>query len=236
MNVKGVNELFAKYQDAESKGIKVHFRVDDSGLLNVDKIDVTFEKSLLPKDGKTSEESTLSKLGNKISSFFSNTNEDSKDPNQKTEEQTATPATATPTPTAANETLNATAQINLKNSTQPVANVTIKREDIQFDSVEPDHVSADKKRQETMKLKLVAIREKEKEKRKRAQAVNSLEAFIFDTKDKLSQDDFVKCTTEEEREKIKTSLDEADNWMSDADDSVETKVKFCHIVHKVFLD
>jgi len=39
----------------------------------------------------------------------------------------------------------------------------------------------------------------------------------------LSQDDFVKCTTEEEREKIKTSLDEADNWMSDADDSVETK-------------
>ena len=50
-----------------------------------------------------------------------------------------------------------------------------------------------------------------------------MEAFIFDTKDKLSQDEFVKCTTEDEREKIRTKLDEADTWMSDADDTVETK-------------
>jgi hypoxia up-regulated 1 len=50
-----------------------------------------------------------------------------------------------------------------------------------------------------------------------------LEAFIFDTKDKLTQDEFVKCSTEEEREKIRAKLDEADTWMSDADDTVETK-------------
>ena len=42
MNVKGVKDIFAKHEGEESKGIKVHFRLDDSGLLNVDKVNLLF--------------------------------------------------------------------------------------------------------------------------------------------------------------------------------------------------
>ena len=74
------------------------------------------------------------------------------------------------------------------------------------------------------KKKLDSIKEEEKEKRKKSVAINSLEAFLFDTKDKLSQDDFIKCSTATERETIAAKLDEVDLWLSEADNSVETKV------------
>ena len=45
VSVTGVGEVFAKHLGEETKGIKVHFRLDESGILRLDKIDVTFEKS-----------------------------------------------------------------------------------------------------------------------------------------------------------------------------------------------
>ena len=45
VSVTGVGEVFAKNLVEETKGIKVHFRLDESGILRLDKIDVTFEKS-----------------------------------------------------------------------------------------------------------------------------------------------------------------------------------------------
>ena len=71
VSLKGVEDVFQKHVNEESKGIKVHFRLDESGILNLDKIDVTFEKTSEP------EESTLSKIGSKISSFFGSSDEPS---------------------------------------------------------------------------------------------------------------------------------------------------------------
>jgi len=34
----GVDDAYSQHSDAESKGIKAHFRVDDSGLLYLDKV------------------------------------------------------------------------------------------------------------------------------------------------------------------------------------------------------
>lgn len=72
--------------------------------------------------------------------------------------------------------------------------------------------------------KLKDIREKEKARIKRAAAVNSLEAFVFELKDSLTQDEFIKCSTDEEREKIAAKVEEVDNWLFEADNSVDTKV------------
>lgn len=56
--LKGVQDVFAKHKDEQSKGIKVHFNMDDSGILAVDKADIIFEK---PEDVKEEDgESTLS--------------------------------------------------------------------------------------------------------------------------------------------------------------------------------
>ena len=68
------------------------------------------------------------------------------------------------------------------------------------------------------------MREKEKDKRKRASAINNLESFIYDTKFKLEEKEFEQCSTSEEREKLLEKLNEFNDWLFDADDSVETKV------------
>ena len=103
--------------------------------------------------------------------------------------------------------------------------MTLVRETVPFEAVGFDYAEIAKETLDKSKTKLAAIREREKEKKKRAAAINSLEAFIFDTKDKLSSEEFIKCSTEAERETISGKLDEADNWLSEADNSVETRVK-----------
>lgn len=38
ISLLNVKEIFEKHKDEESKGIKAHFRLDDSGLINLDKV------------------------------------------------------------------------------------------------------------------------------------------------------------------------------------------------------
>ncbi|XP_040181365.1 hypoxia up-regulated protein 1 [Rana temporaria] len=63
----GVGESFQKNLDYESKGIKAHFNMDESGILSLDRVESVFETAL---EEKLELESTLTKLGNTISSLF----------------------------------------------------------------------------------------------------------------------------------------------------------------------
>ncbi|XP_004712890.1 hypoxia up-regulated protein 1 [Echinops telfairi] len=65
--LKGVGESFKKYPDYESKGIKAHFNLDESGVLSLDRVETVFETLV---EESPEEESTLTKLGNTISSLF----------------------------------------------------------------------------------------------------------------------------------------------------------------------
>lgn len=214
VNLKGVKELFEKHSDKESKGIKVHFNMDESGVLLVDKIDVLFEKN-------ETQESTLSKIGNTISSFFSSqdeSNDEQADDKKNEEEKTSNP---TPSYSTANETL-------VKNDSNTTAEIVPKttsiKETIKFDKQSLDLNEFSEETLNEKKKRIELIKSKEKEKRKKASAINSLEAFIYDTKDKLEGEDFVKCSTQEERDDLFTKLNEVSDWLFDADDSVETKV------------
>lgn len=61
IKLNGVKSHFEKHENQEYKGIKVHFKLDDSGVLRVEKADITFEKS--GGEGEAgSEESTLSSM------------------------------------------------------------------------------------------------------------------------------------------------------------------------------
>ena len=53
----GVDAAHEKNKDAEAKGVKAHFRMDESGVLYMDKVESVFEKAP-PSGGE--EESTLS--------------------------------------------------------------------------------------------------------------------------------------------------------------------------------
>lgn len=69
ISLSGVAEAIAKHPEegVESKGIKAHFSMDDSGILNLVNVELVLEKSIVAAE---SEEGTFSKLGSTISKLF----------------------------------------------------------------------------------------------------------------------------------------------------------------------
>ena len=43
VKVTGIADAFAKHEQGETKGVKVHFAMDKSGVLSIDKSDIQFE-------------------------------------------------------------------------------------------------------------------------------------------------------------------------------------------------
>jgi len=74
-NVKltGVGDAHTKNAKGNPKGVKAYFHVDESGLFNIEKVEAHFEKT--PEVIKE-EESTLWKIGSKISDFFGSKSEE----------------------------------------------------------------------------------------------------------------------------------------------------------------
>ena len=73
VSLTGVAEAIKKHQgpNVESKGIKAHFSMDDSGILNLLHVELIVEKNTTGEEIPTDEESPLSKLGSTISKLFS---------------------------------------------------------------------------------------------------------------------------------------------------------------------
>lgn len=68
------------------------------------------------------------------------------------------------------------------------------------------------------------LKQKDEEKKALERSKNELEAFIFDIQDKLAQDDYIKCSTEEQREIISKKCSEASDWLYEQGDDTPTKV------------
>merc|ERR1719234_446139 len=79
--VKGVKEALDKNlvgENIETKGVKAHFQLDDSGILSVSSVESTFEKTISPEEQEAEEEDgdkkdesiDWSKLGDTISNYF----------------------------------------------------------------------------------------------------------------------------------------------------------------------
>ena len=67
-----------------------------------------------------------------------------------------------------------------------------------------------------------------------ARAKNSVESFLFETRDKLSDEEGETLMTEEEREKLETALSEASDWLDDEgwDATEDVSVSFLlHVFH-----
>lgn len=69
IKLKGVKDAYLKHQGQEgvdTKGIKAHFAMDDSGILVLQNVELLIEKTVTDQE----EESTLSKIGSTISNLF----------------------------------------------------------------------------------------------------------------------------------------------------------------------
>ena len=54
--------------------------------------------------------------------------------------------------------------------------------------------------------------------------MNDLETFVIDAQDKLWQEDYEACSSEEERETLRQALSEAGDWIYDYDGEQTAKV------------
>ena len=70
------------------------------------------------------------------------------------------------------------------------------------------------------------LKKKDDDKLLLAKATNDLESFVIDTQDKLYQEDYEKCSTEDERTEIRSNLSAASDWLYEQDETVERKVNF----------
>jgi hypothetical protein len=72
--------------------------------------------------------------------------------------------------------------------------------------------------------------EGENVRRRHEAAINSLEAYIFDMRDKLlTRDEYVKLSTEETQKQISEQLDAAATWMDEeAGADTPTEVRCCY--------
>ncbi|KAL0994666.1 hypothetical protein UPYG_G00125520 [Umbra pygmaea] len=285
VQLSGVGESFQKHMDAESKGIKAHFNMDESGVLLLDRVESVFETIVEEKE----EESTLTKLGNTISSLFgggsaepnSNVTEPVQDeeevhpepgkeqdePGQKQEEKQEPEETAQEEKQEPEETAQAEKQ-EPEETAQEEAPSQEKHEGEAADSKAepqdekegsklgqpeeertPDEAEKKVKPQKKTKIseeisvelqvndilnpssediasskkKLQDLTDRDLEKQEREKMLNSLEAFIFETQDKMYQEEYQAVVSEEEKEDITTKLSEASTWLDEDGYSASTK-------------
>ncbi|TNM84621.1 hypothetical protein fugu_008799 [Takifugu bimaculatus] len=257
VRLSGVDGSFLKHADAESKGIKAHFNMDESGVLLLDRVEAVFETVEEEKE----EESTLTKLGNTISTLFGggsseptpnvtepvqdeeevppesgtesqdkdNKEEAEKEKQEESEKNAAEEKTQKTEEEAGSKTETKEEQENKTNGEadaekkeKPKKKSKIS-EDITVellinDILDPttDQLASSKKRLQDLTDRDVAKQEREK-------TLNSLEAFIFETQDKLYQEEFQLVVSEEEKDQISAKLREASEWMDEDGYTATTK-------------
>ncbi|NWR67363.1 HYOU1 protein, partial [Bucorvus abyssinicus] len=285
VRLKGVGDSFKKHSDYESKGIKAHFNMDESGVLSLDRVESVFETLV---EDKLEEESTLTKLGNTISSLFGGggptpeAGENLTDPVQEEEESLAEagkevqgdkPDQKSSAEDAGEEQgeekQQSPGQVEMA---PPKAESQKQEEGEKLESQDPKENRETAKEEEPSKSsgdstatkmeeeKKIKVPKKQKlvheitmevdvndvpdpledelkssmkklqdltvrdlEKQEREKSANSLESFIFETQDKLYQEEYQFVSTEEQREEISRKLSEASSWMEEEGYAATTK-------------
>ncbi|XP_053188010.1 hypoxia up-regulated protein 1 isoform X1 [Scomber japonicus] len=266
VRLSGVGSSFQKHTDAESKGIKAHFNMDESGVLLLDRVESVFETIVEEKE----EESTLTKLGNTISTLFGGgssepasngtepvqdeeevppesgsegKDEDSKDKGQKEEapkekqEQTeksepeeksqekkddAGSNTDDKEEKDGEKPANAEAEKEAEKKAKPQKKSKIS-EDIAVELIINDILNPTADDLSSSKKKLQDLTDRDLAKHEREKTLNSLEAFIFETQDKMYQDEYLLVVSEEDKEQISAKLREASEWMDEDGYTATTK-------------
>ncbi|XP_035391849.1 hypoxia up-regulated protein 1 isoform X1 [Electrophorus electricus] len=278
VRLSGVGDSFKKHLDAESKGIKAHFNMDESGVLILDRVESVFETAVEEKE----EESALTKLGNTISSLFGGgSSEPSPNVTEPVQDEEEVPPEASKDQDATEEKPEETAQDKAETDDRDQGEKSEgkpqmeekKTDDEGADKEEPQQAEKDAEKSEksegqmnvtkeaeeaaetkpkgqkkskisvdigveqevndvldpnsedidASRKKLQDLTDRDLEKQEREKTLNSLEAFIFETQDKLYQDDYLAVVTDHENEEISNKLSEASAWMDDEGYAAGTK-------------
>ncbi|XP_072094262.1 hypoxia up-regulated protein 1 isoform X3 [Mobula birostris] len=215
VQLSGVGSSFQKHTNAESKGIKAHFNMDESGILALDRVEAVFETL---QDGEPEEESTLTKLGNTISSLFGGGSSETDGKENLTESVQNVQINAEKEEVKDPE-LNKTEEVKKPKGPKRVKiseDVTVNLEIKDLPDLSQEEMSQSQK-------KLQDLTDRDLQKQEHEKAANSLEAFIFETQDKLYQEEYQLVSTQDERDQISAKLSEASNWLDEDGYTATTK-------------
>ncbi|XP_048521549.1 hypoxia up-regulated protein 1 [Dendroctonus ponderosae] len=221
-------------ENAESKGIKAHFNLDESGILNLVNVELVVEKTV----DASEEEGTLSKIGSTLGKLFGG---------QETEHPTETPQAedkpvheihdddrpedAKPAENKSKED-KATSGTEGKNATETKevkSKIVTHKEPIKSSESILSINGLNEQQFEKSLEKIKKLDKIEKDVNRRASALNNLESFVIDVQNKLYEDEYISASTEEEVEAILKACSEVSDWLyedgSEADaDTYEKKL------------
>lgn len=214
-DVSGVNEVLDKHTEgnAESKGIKAHFAMDESGMLSLVNIELVVEKQEVP-------ESPLSKLGNTLTNLFSRAKADENEKpihetpegNQTAEEPSKT-INSTESQQQSEEFTKNTTQIPEETDQKPKI-VTVK-EPIRASETKYGVSTLNEKLTETSLAKLEGLNKKDHDKVRKERAFNSLESLLFEIKSKFELEEYSTVAAPNELKIILEKVDEISNWLEE---------------------
>uniref|UniRef100_A0A4X1SJE9 Hypoxia up-regulated protein 1 n=1 Tax=Sus scrofa TaxID=9823 RepID=A0A4X1SJE9_PIG len=249
VKLKGVGESFRKYPDYESKGIKAHFNLDESGVLSLDRVESVFETLMSVLFGGGATPDAKENGTDSVQEEEEGPAEGSKDePGEQAElkeeadsptEDASPPPPPEPKGSAAPEGEKTTEK---DDGEKPEAQKPSDKGEAGFESVPPapeeekkqkparkqrmveeigvelvvldlPDLPEDELARSAQKLQDLTLRDLEKQEREKA--ANSLEAFIFETQDKLYQPEYQEVSTEEQREDISGKLSATSSWLED---------------------
>ncbi|XP_043284263.1 hypoxia up-regulated protein 1 isoform X2 [Venturia canescens] len=210
VQLTGVAEAYEKHaqQKADSKGIRAHFKMDDSGILHLQTVELMSEKS--GQIGRDEEEG-------------SDGNENAEKVEAKQKDDVKPVHEEVPESSSTDQGEKSTAQNQTKTSEEKVANRTEKVEkkptittitDVIMSSVTtlgPRTLQGEKLQQSRNKIK--ALNDYDREKMRRETALNSLEAFVIDAKQKVETDEYKAASTAEELQTIAQACDQIQDWL-----------------------
>lgn len=219
-------------ETSESKGIKAHFVVDDSGILSVSSVEYVLEKTVTDAD----EESPLSKLGSTISKLFSSDKDADKETDKEEEATTTAPPEAgssgendeaaagdatSPPPSSNSTSTNATdvpeeaAAAAAANKTEPKPKIVTVKKAITNTVELLFAVPLEGEQLTVARKKIDDLNELERETNRRESALNALESYVIEVNQRLDEKEYSSCATEAETKAIREACEAVNEWLYD---------------------
>uniref|UniRef100_A0A3Q3KZX3 Hypoxia up-regulated protein 1 n=1 Tax=Mastacembelus armatus TaxID=205130 RepID=A0A3Q3KZX3_9TELE len=217
VKLSGVGSSFQKHADAESKGIKAHFNMDESGLLLLDRVKLGNTISTLFGGGSSEPAPNVTEPIQVTAAYYSKEKLESPDLILK-----VTISLLLKEEKDGEKSENIEPEKDAEKKVKPQKKSKIS-EDITVELVIRDILDPTSDEITSSKKKLQDLTDRDLAKHEREKTLNSLEAFIFETQDKLYQEDYQLVVSEEEKEQISAKLSEASEWMDEDGYTATTK-------------
>jgi len=235
--VKGVASALDnnKGENIETKGVKAHFSLDDSGILTCTGVESVFEKTVSVEEQEKLEaakekekEDTWSKLGDTISQFFSTDEKEKKDEEGDKEgkkdgkdgagdkaKKEKAKAKEEKKKAEEKEKEKAKEEKKKKDKEPKKPKVETLKEELSMESSRFDLPQLSVDLMSESRTKLEALDKVDRDRIARETALNELQSFNFDLQDKIYQEEYEVASTQEEREKITSECSAVSDWLDE---------------------